>query len=170
MLKHLRLAGVAALLAGLAASPAFAIGLTNPAPVQQDPTRLDAASSCSYAPAVNVAATSATCTITPPAGQFVYVDSLIVYACLDGTASISSIQQNFTSTNLGNPSFAYETALISGSTITTNATDVLCQSSGQLIGTSPLKSTVPGTAITIVPPAAATHASFGQFVAYHFAP
>lgn len=167
-MKSLKLALLAgALSLGFIAS-AFAVGVTNPAPVQQDPSRLDAGSNvCAFAPAVNQTASSQTCTITPPANQSVYIDSLIFKACLDGTASISSIQQNYTSTNLGG--LAWQTALISGSTITTNATDNLCDTSPNLAGSGPLKSAQPGLAVTLVPPTQAAHASFGMFVAYHFA-
>ena len=168
-MKTLKIALLASALSLSLAASAFALGITNPAPVQQDPTRLDAAGSCSYAPAVNQTAASQTCTITPPPGMFVYVDSLIFKACLDGTASISSIQQNYTSTNIGAPTIAWQTALLSAATITTNPTTNLCDTSPQLVGSSPLKSIAPGTAVTFVPPTAATHASFGMFVAYHFA-
>ena len=168
MKASLKLALLSGALA-LVSSAALATGITNPAPVQQDPTVLTADSSCSYAPAVNIAAASATCTLTPPAGQFVYVDSLIFKACLDGTASTTSIQQNYTSTNIGTPTIAWETALISGSTITTAPGASLCDTSPNLAGVSPLKSTVAGTAVTFVPPTANAHASFGMFVAYHFA-
>jgi hypothetical protein len=156
-------------LALLSSSAMATPGLLNSAPVQQDPTRLDAGSNiCAFAPAVNQTAASQTCTITPPAGQSVYIDSLIFKACLDGTASISSIQQNYTSTNMGG--LAWQTALISGSTITTNATDNLCDTSPNLAGSGPLKSAQSGLVVTLVPPTQAAHASFGMFVAYHFAP
>ena len=171
-MKSLKLALLASALAFALAAPASALpSVMNAAPTQQDPSRADAAAgSCSYAPAVNQTAASTTCTITPPAGQFVYVDSLIFKACLDGTASISSIQQDYTSTNIGAPLLTWQTALISGSTITTNATTNLCDTSPNLAGPTPLKSIAAGVAVTFVPPAQAAHASFGMFVAYHFAP
>ena len=162
-----------ALLAGafsLIAASAFATGITNPAPVQADPTRLDADGSCSYAPAVNTAASANTCTITPPPGQFVYVDTLIFNPCMDGTASVSSIQQNYTSTNIGNPTIVWEASQISyAATTATSAPVNACAPSPNLAAAAPLKSTVAGTAVTFVPPAQAAHMSFGMFVGYHFA-
>lgn len=170
MLNLKRLLAASAFAVALAfALPALAIGVTNPAPVQMDPTRLDADSVCTQAPAINQTAASTTCTITPPVGQFVYVDTLIFEACGDGTASVSSIQQNFTSTNFGG--LAWETSMTSyAATTATSAFVNNCAVSPNLAAAAPLKSAVAGTAVTFVPPAQAAHMSFGMFVGYHFAP
>ena len=138
------------------------------ASVQQSPTRLDAAQGvCAIAAAVNATQAAGTCTITPPAGQYVYFTTIQVAACSDGTASTSSVQQNFTTTNMGG--LVAETSFITGSTITTNAGDARCDRVAIIKGT-PLKSAAPGTAVTIVPPAQAAHYSFPIIAEYYFAP
>ena len=138
------------------------------APVQQAPTRLDAATGvCSTAPAINATQAVGTCTITPPSGQYVYFTYLQVANCLDGTASVSGIQLAFTSTNLNG--WTAQTSTLSAATISTNAGTVLCDRVGGARAT-PLKSAQAGTAVTIVPPAQQAHSSYPIIAEYYFAP
>lgn len=144
----------------------LAYAQTPPAQVQQAPTRQDAATGvCSTATAVG--ASSDTCTITPPSGLYVYLTTLQLAACLDGTASISSVQQNFTTTNLGG--LVVETSIISGSTSTTNAGAILCDRVDG-VKSAPLKSAQAGVAVTITAPTSAAHVSFPITTTYYFAP
>jgi hypothetical protein len=150
----------------------FLIGLTAAAlgqvSVQQSPSRLDAATGvCALATAVNATQAAGTCTITPPAGQYVYFTYMQVGQCQDGTASISGIQLNFTSTNLNG--WVQETSYLSAATITTNAGTNLCAYVGGAL-TTPLRSAVAGTAVTIVPPAQTAHVSFPMVMHYYYAP
>jgi hypothetical protein len=136
--------------------------------VQQNAQMLNAATlSSSTAPAVNATQAAGTLTITPPSGQYVYFTGIYVAACGDGTASITSVQQNFTTTNLN--SLTIETSWISGSTITTAPGASLCDRVTLPFAT-PLKSAAAGTAVTIVPPAQAAHLSFPIVVTYYFSP
>ena len=159
-------AGAGALLAST--TFAIALGVTNPAPVQQDPTRLDAGTVlCSLSTAVNATQAAGTCTITPPQGYYVYITYYDIRMCGDGTASQSPINLSFTSTNLNG--LTLQVSAISGSTVTTNAWDNMCDShTGP--GPSPVKSATPGTAVTIVPPAQTAHVSFPITVIGYFAP
>lgn len=154
------------LLLALILAPGYA--LAQSAPVQQNASRLDASTgTCAIATAVNATQAAGTCTITPPAGQYVYFNFLQVGACIDGTASQSPIQLNFTSTNLSG--WTAETSWITGSTITTDAGVNLCGYQGGAL-TAPLKSAAPGVAVTIVPPAQTAHVSFPIIASYYFAP
>jgi hypothetical protein len=136
-------------------------------PIQQVPSRADASTGvCATAPAINATQATGTCTITPPGGQFVYFNFISVGACQDGTASVSSIQQNFTTTNLGG--LTYETSTISyAATTATSAPVNACAWTGGAL-TAPLKSAQAGTAVTIVPPAQAAHVSFPIVAQYYF--
>src|ERR1700676_5192291 len=112
-----------ALFAGLALGLSGALAQTA---VQQGATRLGAAGQqVSNAPGVNSTQAAGTLTINAVAGQSIYITALYVAACGDGTASTSSIQQNFTTTNLGGiaaaNSLVIETSYLSAATITTNA-------------------------------------------------
>ena len=167
-MKKLKLAFLASALAFALATPALAVSTLNSAPVQQDPTHLDSATGvCAFAGAVNSTQAAGTCTITPPAGQYVYFTYLKVGACQDGTASISGIQLNFTSTNLGG--WTRETSTLSAGTITTNPFVNLCANDGGALPL-PLKSAAAGVAVTLVPPAQTAHMSFPIEAMYYFAP
>jgi len=150
----------------LALLPAAAFAQS--APVQQQSQRLDASvGTCAIATAVGATQANDTCTITPPAGQYVYINYLSVGACQDGTASISGIQLNFTSTNLSG--WVAETSTLSAATITTNPGVNLCAYQGGAL-TAPLKSAAPGVAVTIVGPASTPHMSFPIIASYYFSP
>jgi hypothetical protein len=138
-------------------------------PVAQTATRSDAATGvCATAPAVNATVATGTCTITPPAGQFAYFTFLQVAACSDGTASTSSVQQAFTTTNLGG--WTAQTSVIGYAATTAQANpSVACDRVGGA-RTTPLKSAASGGVVTIVPPAQAAHMSFPIIAEYYFAP
>jgi hypothetical protein len=136
--------------------------------VQPSATKLDAAILVSStAPAVNATVATGTVTITPPAGQYVYFTGIYVAACGDGTASTSSVQQAFTSTNLSG--LTVQTSYLSAATISTNPGSSQCDRVTLPFAT-PLKSAAPGTAVTLVPPAQAAHMSFPIITTYYFAP
>jgi hypothetical protein len=144
------------------AGPALAQTFIAP-PIQQTATRADAAttvcpltSSGAAAPAVNVQIT-ATC--TPPAGQYVYITGISFDVCTNATGTVVN-QGSFTSTNLtGAPLWSFSIA----------ATAEICQHWIDNPAT-PLKSTAPGTAVTIVSPAAAANNSYVQRVYAYYAP
>jgi hypothetical protein len=167
-MKRYLLAALIAVSFAFASPVAFAQQVGSPAPVQQNQSRLDASTGvCALGPAVNATQAAGTCTITPPAGQYVYFNYMQVAACQDGTASISGIQLNFTSTNLGG--WVVETSTLSAATIATNPFANLCAYSGGAL-TAPLKSAAAGTAVTVVPPAQTAHMSFAMNLQYYFAP
>lgn len=130
-------------------------------------SRLDASTTlCSLAGAVNATQAAGTCTITPPNGQRIYITSIYIANCQDGTASTSTIQANFTTTNLGG--LVMETSYLSAATITTNPGVSLCDRQPMNMVT-PLASAQPGVAVTIVPPTQNAHASFPITVLGYFA-
>jgi hypothetical protein len=149
-----------------AACAAFAQSSNVVPPVQQSSQRLDAATGvCALATAVNATQAAGTCTISPPAGQYVYFTYMQVAQCQDGTASISGIQLNFTSTGLNG--WVQETSFLSAATITSNNGTNLCAYVGGPL-TTPLKSASPGGVVTIVPPAQTAHVSFPIVMEYYF--
>lgn len=137
--------------------------------VLQSPSMLNAAVGVSStAPAVNATQAAGTVTITPPSGQFVYFTGIYVAACGDGTASTSSAQQNFTTTNLNG--LTVETSMVAFAATTAIANNISSCDRVTLPFAVPLKSAVAGTAVTIVPPAQAAHMSFPIIATYYFAP
>ncbi len=147
----------------------FAQQATGGATVSQQAQHYDAATNVSAtATAVNATQAAGTVTITPPSGQYVYFTSLLAGACQDGTASISGIQLNFTSTNLSG--WTEETSTLSAATITTNPFVNMCAWGPNTIAFSPLRSATPGVAVTIVPPAQTAHMSFPIIATYYFSP
>jgi hypothetical protein len=148
-------------LAGIAAAQA--------PPVAQTSTRSDAATGvCATAPAVNATVATGTCTITPPAGQFVYFTGIYVASCGNGVASASSIQQNFTTTNLGG--LTMETSILAFAATTAIANSISSCDRVSLPFATPLKSAASGGVVTIVPPAQNANFSFPIIATYYFAP
>jgi hypothetical protein len=145
------------LLLSLAILPAlFGLALAQ-APVQQSPTRLDSAT------AVAVTGTAVnnqyTATVTVPAGQYAYITAISFDVCTNGTGTAAN-QVTFTSTNLsGSPVWPFSVA----------ATASICQ---HWIDTIPggLKSSIPGTNVTVVTPAAAANNSYTVRIYYYLAP
>jgi hypothetical protein len=151
MLKRFTLAAVAAIC--LSSVGAFAQAAT---PTQSSPSRLDASQ------LVATSATSAaTLTITPPSGQYVYINGVEVQNCAGGTAVTAAAPTTVTTTNLGGVAW----------TIGSGVTAGLCQPSPMSAGwAAPLKSAAPGTAVTIVLPTFATNQTIRVSAYYYFAP
>lgn len=127
------------------------------APVQQSPTHLDAATA--VAVTGTTANTQYTLTITVPAGQYAYITALSFDVCTNGTGSAVN-QVTYTSTNLsGSPVWPFSIA----------ATASICQHWQDIIPGG-LKSSIPGTNVTIVTPAAATNNSYTVRAYYYLAP
>jgi hypothetical protein len=100
-----------------------------------------------------------TATISVPAGLYAYVTGLSFDACTNGTGTGVN-QVTFTSTNLtGSPVWPFSLA----------ATASICQHWTEPLS-SPLKSSVAGTNVTIVTPAAAANNSYTVRVYYYLAP
>lgn len=133
------------------------------------PTRQDAATLVSStAPAVNATQATGTVTITPPAGQYVYFTGIYVAACGNGTASASSIQQNFTTTNLS--SLTIQTSILAFAATTAIANNISSCDRVSIPFATPLRSGTAGTAVTIVPPAQNANFSYPIIATYYFAP
>lgn len=112
--------------------------------------------------AVNTTAANGTVTITPPAGQFVYITNVSIDIVSDVTGNTQVATMSTTN--------------ISGSPIWSLATIApTASSAGQFRQISetyatPLKSTAAGTAVTFVPSAQTNHVIFCTRVAGFFAP
>ena len=121
--------------------------------VQQNSTRLDAATlACSYSAAVAVNQQETT-TCTPSAGQYVYIIGISFSACSDSTGAAVGVT-DFTTTNLpGTPTFPV--AQVAGAGACTQWTVSFA---------TPLKSVAAGTAVTIVSPSASTHLAYQSTV------
>jgi hypothetical protein len=138
-------------------------------PVAQSATRGDAATGvCATAPAVNATVATGTCTITPPAGQFVYFTGIYVAACGNGVASATSIQQNFTTTNLGG--LTMETSVLAFAATTAISNHISSCDRVSLPFSTPLKSAASGGVVTIVPPAQNANFSYPIIATFYFAP
>ena len=138
-------------------------------PVAQSATRSDAATGVSStAPAVNATVANGTVTITPPAGQFVYFTGIYVAACSNGTASASSIQQNFTTTNLNG--LTIQTSVLAYAATTAIANSISSCDRVSLPFATPVKSAASGGVVTIVPPAQNANFSYPIIATYYFAP
>lgn len=140
----------------LAAAP---LAAQSPTLVQQSPTMLNACTAFNGTAAVNV---QVTVTLTPPAGQYVYVCGIDVASSQNAT-STANTNATYTSTNLG-PSgntwgWKYSLAATANLAI-----------SQSFYFTQPLKSTQPGIAVTIVSPAALAQTAFSINAYYYFAP
>ena len=127
-----------------------------PTRVQQDPSRLDAGVVAQHSHT-----TATTLTITPPAGQFVYVIGLDISNCATGTAVTAAAPTYITTTGLnGSPQYQIGSGVTAG----------LCQPVP--VGFSPqapLKSATPGSAVTFVLPTFATNQVVSFNVYYYFA-
>lgn len=106
------------------------------------------------------ATTATTITITPPAGQSVYVTGVEITNCAGASAVSAAAVTSITTTNLGGASWTLGSGVSAG----------LCQPSPSA-GTFglPLKSAAPGTAVTIVLPSFATNQTVRVSAYYYFA-
>lgn len=123
--------------------------------VQQSPTDLGACTAANATAAVN---NQVTLTITPPNGMSVYICGIDVSVSQDGTATVNTNTQ-FTSTNIGGWKWTYSLAATANLSIT------------QFFDFNhPIKSTTPGTAVTIVSPTAKADTAFNINAYYYIAP
>lgn len=123
--------------------------------VQQDPTMLNACTPINATAAVN---NQVTVTLLPPAGQSVYVCGIDVTASQNAT-STANTNLTFTSTNLGGWLYKYSLAAT-----------VNIMASQAFYWSQPLKSVIPGTAVTIVSPAATAQTAFSINAYFYYAP
>jgi hypothetical protein len=123
--------------------------------IQQSPTELRA---CTPAHADGAINNQQTVTITPPSGQSVYICGLDVSASQNATATANT-NVKFTSTNIGGWAYTYSLAA--------TANIMMAQAFNF---SQPIKSVIPGTAVTIVSPAALANTAFSINVYYYQAP
>jgi hypothetical protein len=128
-----------------------------PTLIQQGATQLTACTTGNANGAVNA---TATLTLTPPNGQFVYISEIDMQVANDATGAVVSTNLKFTSTNIGGWQFQFSAA--NAANTSTNY--------GPFIFGPPIKSAAAGTAVTIVSPAANTHAAYSINACYYFAP
>ena len=143
--------------------PILLVFLADPAlaqvQTQQTLQRLDAAIAVCTTSAALAINQQETVTCTPPAGQFVYIATIAFDVCTNGTGTAAN-QVTWTTTNItGSPTFGFSIA----------ATASICQHWSIPLPT-PLKSTVAGTAVTFVSPAAATNNSYHATVVVSYGP
>jgi|SRR5581483_2763271 len=121
---------------------------------QQDPQMLNSAQQVATS-----ATSAATITITPPAGQSVYITNVEVTNCAGSSAVTAAAVTSLTTTNLNGAAW----------TIGSGATAGLCQPS-PINGPFPLalKSAQPGVAVTFVLPTFATNQTVRVSVYYYF--
>lgn len=129
--------------------------------IQQSPTRLDA---CNVtATATGAANTAVTVTLTPPAGQYVYLCSVyiaqVANAAVTGAAGPAPI---FTTTNL-------PTNLVFWGSNATQGTGLFTLVSDTQFG-FPIKAQSPGTALTVVTSAGQSTNSVRLNIVGYFAP
>lgn len=124
--------------------------------VQQSATDMQACTSVNANGAVNA---TATVTITPPNGQSVYLCGLDISISADATGGTTATNLSFTSTNIGGWQWKFSWA----GTVSTNLIQIFNF-------VRPIKSTTPGTAVTIVSPAAGLHNAYNINAYYYFAP
>lgn len=112
-----------------------------PTTTQQSATTLDSATR------VDTAVTATTITITPPAGQFVYISEIDIQNCAGASAVTAAAVTTVTTTNItGSPAWTVGSGVAAG--LCTN--QVITYPKG-------LKSTTAGTATTFVLPTFATN-------------
>ena len=117
-------------------------------PIQIIGQRLDAATKfCTTTASVG---SQVTCTMTPSGSNYVYITSIDLMVCQNGTATANT-NLTFTTTNItGAPVFQESLP----------ATINTCTPVHTLPLVTPLKSSTPGTAVTIVSPASQTNTAF----------
>ena len=161
--RSLALAGFVAILAVASAQAQVGQQIT------QTQTRLDAgtglygplggATTCST---VNTTAANGTVTITPPAGQYVYITGISIDITAD-TTGLSGLASMSTTNITGSPIWSLATV------IPTAGDNGTFRQIHETFAT-PLRSTAPGTAVTFVPSAQSNHVIFCTRVAAYFAP
>lgn len=160
------------LMAGAALALLFAAGQAvaqQATAVQQSASRLDAATGL-YGPAggatscatVNTTAANNTVTITPPAGQYVYMSGVYVDITAD-TTGLTGVATLSTTNVTGAPFWSLATI------VPTSGANGSFRQLAEVYPT-PLRSTAPGTAVTFVPSAQSNHVIYCIRVAAYFGP
>jgi hypothetical protein len=142
------------LVLSLAAVLLLAAGAVAQTSTQQSPTDLTAATQVAHSHS-----TGATITVTPPAGQYVYVTGIDLSNCATTTITPA------TPVTITTTGFTGTWTLYVG----TGATAGLCQPQ-EIAWTRPVKSAAPGTAVTFVLPTFTTNQVIGMNVYYYYAP
>jgi len=153
LFKAARAAAFVAL--AVAAGITGAIGQTL---TQQSQQHLDAGAPLCVSTNFNTVNTQGLCTITVPAGQFVYISRMELEACEDATGSAAT-NVNFTSSGLGSINPSWSLSMPVGANT--------C-SYREISWPTTLKSQAPGTNVVITSPAAITHTGFGIKVYGYF--
>ena len=139
------------------------MGVASAQVVQQTAQRLDAAAFAVVSTNYNTVNTQGVATISPPAGQYVYITRIELEAVQDGT-STACVLCAFTSTGLGTGATASPQW---GFSIAATADAVLMR---DVTFTTPLRSAIAGQNVTITSPAATLHLGFGIKVYGYFSP
>jgi hypothetical protein len=129
--------------------------------VQQGPTMLNVATKVANANAA--VANQVTATMTPASSNYVYLTGIDLEVCQDATG-LAQTNVNWTTTGITGlistaPIWSYSTAL---------AADVCIYK--VISYPTPLKSTTPGSAVTVVSPASDAHAAYTINVFWYEAP
>jgi hypothetical protein len=141
----------------LAFSLALLLGLTGLASaqtVQQQSQRLDAAQFVVVSTNYNTINTQAVATVTPPAGQYVYITRIEIEVLQNATGTAVT-NLNFTSTGLGTGATASPQW---GVTLALTANASLYRDVNM---TTPLRSAIAGQNVTITSPAALASTAYG---------
>jgi len=119
-----------------------------PVLIQNTPTELRASQNCNEARGTG----AQTATLTPPAGQYVYIQTLEAGAFAQGGTVAISTPASLTSTNLpGSITFG----LFGATTTTSNGAGAVFQNFVYNFAGNGLKSAAAGTAVTVVSPSVA---------------
>jgi len=112
--------------------------------------------------------TQTTTSIVVPANQHAYINYLQVGICGDNTANIASLANGaFTSTNLGG--WTQGLSFYQATAVATTSDAVACQFAPGAARTHPLVSAAGPVTVTVVSPAAITHAGFEVNIEYYLA-
>lgn len=128
-----------------------------PSSVQQSGQRLDVATNVGHSHT-----SAATITITPPGNQYVYLTGIDISNCAGGTAVTAAAPTYITTTGItGAPQYQVGSGVTAGLCTTTAAAAVT---------TVPLKSSTPGSNVTVVLPTFATNQTVSVNVYYYTGP
>jgi hypothetical protein len=145
----------------------FAVSLIfaqSPSSVQQSATKLDVGLFNQ-----NTATSATTLTLTPPGSQSVYITQIDISNCQDATGIAAAAAPTYiTSTNLGGALAANSLSWMMGSGLVTGTGS--CVQSYSITYPTGMKSTIPGTPVTIITPTYITHQTIRVSVTYFFAP
>jgi hypothetical protein len=134
-----------------------------PSSIQQSASRLDAALLQQ-----TVAATATTLTLQPSSSQSVYIYQIDFSNCEDATGQAVAAPTYVTTTNLGGATTATSLAWVMASGGATAAGS--CVQTFSVSYPTGLKSTIPGTAVTVITPTFLGHQTIRVTVTYAFAP